>query len=278
MTEGPVTYTRRVCRRVGVVVILAVAATTLFAAPALAGSAGFANGTLTFTASTGESNQLEIIYNAPTIIVFDQSPIAHEPGCTTPDGSIQTFVHCTTDVPVPKLVAGFGDGDDTLAIRTGGGRTWGTSNVDLGPGNDQVPGFYTAAVVAGGTGNDRISGSREGDRLDGGPGNDFLMGEAGSDFLIGGAGADRMNMRSGSGGSFVGGPGPDFIVTGPGRALLVDAGSGDDRVWGGSRHLPGPRTVTLPARSVRPLLCGLGHDRVKVARGQAVRSCEGRLR
>ena len=68
-----------------------------------------------------------------------------------------------------------------------------------------------------------------------------------------------------------------FIVTGPGRALLVDAGSGDDRVWGGSRHLPGPRTVTLPARSVRPLLCGLGHDRVKVARGQAVRSCEGRL-
>jgi RTX calcium-binding nonapeptide repeat (4 copies) len=256
--------------------------------PAVASRAEISGGRVIFTGDPGERNETRIEYlNRPyssegVIIIFDSTTITPGPGCGLSDGIPRDFIHCSPDVPAPDVVINFGDGDDFLS-RAGAarGRGYGAFTVDLGPGNDRMIGLDYPERVTGGLGNDRINGSSVADTLDGGPGNDFLVGAQGADFLSGGPGADRLSAGSRfgdpGGATFLGGPGPDVIATGQARAALVDAGSGDDRVLG-MRFMRGPRWINVGARSTRPISCGPGRDRVMAARGQAVRSCEGRLR
>jgi Ca2+-binding RTX toxin-like protein len=252
-------------------------------APALAARAEVSAGNVVYNAGPGEVNNLRLINSSGfgedgVLIVFDDHPIAHGPGCTTPDGSVRDFVHCRTKVPAPGAVIDLGDGDDGFLAQGNSGRTYSSFSVQLGPGNDKVPEFLAPAQVDGGPGNDRVTGSRGADRLKGGDGNDYVLGRGNLDFLDGGPGADRVTAAFTGGASLFGGSGPDIITTGPGVAALVNAGSGNDRVLGESRWAGGSRYINLPARSTRPINCGSGTDRVRVTRRQAVRSCEGRLR
>jgi Ca2+-binding RTX toxin-like protein len=149
-----------------------------------------------------------------------------------------------------EIVFALGGGDDHVKLNFGGGRdvltftadgidvggegdedltTAGTEllDVDGGPGNDVVDaslyegtptsggGNGARLLLAGGSGNDRLTASLDADRMfgddgddilhggdqrdriDGGPGNDVLYGEAGDDFLWGGLGDDTLYAGDG---------------------------------------------------------------------------------
>jgi RTX calcium-binding nonapeptide repeat (4 copies) len=281
---------RTVTSRVGIRATLAVTVAAVVGligqATAVASRAEISGGRVIFTGDPGERNETRIEYlNRPyssegVIIIFDSTTITPGPGCGLSDGIPRDFIHCSPDVPAPDVVINFGDGDDFLShAGAAARRSYGAFTVDLGPGNDRMIGLDYPERVTGGLGNDRINGSSVADTLDGGLGNDVLVGGGGPDLLSGGPGADRLSETRGSqgGATFLGGPGPDIIATGMLTAALVDAGSGDDRVLG-MNVTSGGHPTSVGARSARPIKCGPGHDRVKAARGQAVRSCEGRLR
>jgi Ca2+-binding RTX toxin-like protein len=86
-----------------------------------------------------------------------------------------------------------------------------------------------ADIVAGGTGDDRLSGAEGNDKLSGGAGDDLLMGEAGNDKLSGGIGDDT--LRGGDGAdSLNGDAGDDHIFGGEGRDV-INAGDGHDVIF-----------------------------------------------
>jgi RTX calcium-binding nonapeptide repeat (4 copies) len=271
--------------RATLAVTVAAAVAGTLPAWAVASRAEISGGRVVITGDPGERNDTRIEYlnsyvPEGVIVISDINPVTAGPGCGTPDGSLRDFVQCQPPAPAPDVAVNFGDGDDQLS-RAGAAahRRYGAFTVDLGPGNDRMFGLDYPERVTGGLGNDRINGSSGADTLVGGPGNDVLIGAGGPDLLSGGAGADRLSETTArqGGATFLGGPGPDIIATGEVTAALVDAGSGDDRVLGANLTSGGNRT-NVGARSTRPIKCGPGHDRVKAARGQAVRSCEGRLR
>jgi VCBS repeat-containing protein len=151
------------------------------------------------------------------------------------DVTIHNFVHADAALG--------GDGDSTVtitnakrgSIATGGGNDTidvtaysdaaGSGNlfdIATGAGDDRITlrGYvtYTAAVIAGGDGNDTIAVIGSGaDLLYGGAGDDVLSGDAGNDVLDGGAGADRL----------IGGKGSDIYV-------VADAGDVVDESVSGS--------------------------------------------
>ena len=134
-------------------------------------------------------------------------------------------------------------------------------------------------VVQGDAGSDTIYGRGGGDLLYGGFGNDTIYGGADDDYLLGGSGADTLygedgndSLDSGGGGgtldggdgndtlnagylssdpaeTLIGGAGNDTInQVGNGRADVVDAGAGSDRVYVGNYN-GATATVTLGADS-----------------------------
>jgi RTX calcium-binding nonapeptide repeat (4 copies) len=271
--------------------VLAVAA--LVAGPARAATVSADGGTVTVAAAPGERNQIEVWYlnqraDDGVIQVLDGHTLATQRPITAGPGCLQrspTQVQCDTGVPAPGFRVSLGDGDDDLAYRKFGARSFSAWVVDGGTGNDVIPLFDAPSRVTGGAGNDRMGGASRGgssrnDVWDGGPGNDILRSDTGVDRLIGGAGADELAVRTDAttrGSTFLGGPGPDKIVTGSARAALIRAGSGDDRILGGGTIIPGGRFVQQPSRSSRPIDCGPGRDRVRTVRAQPRTGCEGTL-
>lgn len=103
-------------------------------------------------------------------------------------------------------------------------------------------------------GNDTISGSKGNDQLDGGEGDDYLDGGDGDDVLQGGLGRDTL----------YGGAGNDTIDSGEdGRYApsgLIDAGDGDDRIFGGGNVYAGAGNDIIEATSGISLYMGTGND------------------
>jgi Ca2+-binding RTX toxin-like protein len=124
-------------------------------------------------------------------------------------------------------------------------------------GNDFLFGGGGDDLLFGEQGNDSLSGGSGNDRLDGGDGNDFLVGGSGADALIGGDGFDTVSYASSNAGvsihllatvgSFGDAEGDTYssiekIVGSSFRdslraddsGIAIDAGSGNDELWGGA--------------------------------------------
>jgi Ca2+-binding RTX toxin-like protein len=120
------------------------------------------------------------------------------------------------------------------AVRSHGGPAT-VADVDLlrvlgGAGDDSISldetnGPLPRALLAGGTGNDRITGGAEDDHLSGGPGNDVLLGGPGNESFSGGSGDDFVDGNQGA----------DRVSLGGGNDTFQwDPGDGSDTVEGGS--------------------------------------------
>jgi len=100
-------------------------------------------------------------------------------------------------------------------------------------------GVASAALVAGGPGNDTLNGTAGDDSLYGRAGNDTLNGQAGNDDLDGGPGADTLNGGAGTDAATYGGRTAPVTVTLDGKANDGEAGEGDkvgtdvEAVYGG---------------------------------------------
>ncbi|KQN74682.1 calcium-binding protein [Sphingomonas sp. Leaf62] len=94
-------------------------------------------------------------------------------------------------------------------------------------GDDVINGYAGFDIINGRGGNDIINGGDDGDSLEGGAGDDIIDGgdgndfvndfTSGSDILRGGSGADTINVSH-------------FGATGLTETIVIDAGTGDDRV------------------------------------------------
>src|SRR5262245_56095611 len=151
---------------------LVVAAFAVLPAVANAGTAGYAGGEFTFTASAGEQNAVVIKTSttcdgleSPCFEFTDSPfyPIDPPAGCVT--ASFAPGIRC----PMPTSVTvDLGNMND-LAYDWGG-----PSSIEGGPGSD---------TIEGGSGDDHLNGGLGDDNLIGGPGDDLIGGADGNDWL-----------------------------------------------------------------------------------------------
>jgi Ca2+-binding RTX toxin-like protein len=233
----------------------AVAATTLFAMPAQAASAGAAkvvgSSAVQFNALLGKSNGLTITISGRTVTLDDKVAIKAGKGCKAVKGD-KTKVKCKTSKKTSRLSVALGDKNDWVVNKTsvymladGGSGTdklTGGSAADQlqgGTGNDKLYGKGGIDTLFGGSGNDHLVGSTGNDRIDAGPGADKAYGEAGNDLILGGSGNDTLSGAAGND-EIAGGSDNDTITGAAGHDVLVgDAGNdqiaastGDDVLYG----------------------------------------------
>lgn len=109
--------------------------------------------------------------------------------------------------------------------------TPGADNLQGTEGDDVINGFGGFDQITGKGGNDIIDGGADGDSIDGGAGNDVIDGGDGDDFITDfGGGSDTLRGGLGADSISVGHFGLSTTV----ETLVVEAGSGDDRVDLGS--------------------------------------------
>ena len=125
------------------------------------------------------------------------------------------------------------------------------SNLDGGSGDDRLYAYYGNDTLVGGPGNDRLYGNKGNDQLDGGAGNDRLYGSSGNDVLIGDDGDDKLYGSSGND-TLLGGSGQDYLSASSGNDLL-DGGSHADSLYGSSGN--------------DSMLGGSGNDRLSASSG-----------
>lgn len=230
----------------------AVASTALFAMPAQAAAAGFAQVVndptdhrkqwVQFNALKGKTNGLVITISGRTVTLNDKVAIRAGKGCKAVKGD-KTKVKCTTRKKTKDLNISLGDKNDWVINRTAVRMT-----ADAGAGNDTITGGSGVDDANGGAGNDKLYGKGGNDFLGGGAGDDRIFGDAGADFLAGDAGTD--NIFGGDGGDDIfagagndraygdagedtifGDAGNDVIFGGVWDDLLV-GNAGDDRIYG----------------------------------------------
>ncbi|HLL31772.1 MAG TPA: hypothetical protein VK403_12320, partial [Allosphingosinicella sp.] len=113
--------------------------------------------------------------------------------------------------------------------------TSGDDTIEGFGGNDWLYGLEGNDILIGGDGFDILSGGDGDDRLEGGAESDSLYGGYGNDIIDGGDGDDYISNSNGGGDDVVsGGAGDDYIGIDhyqSGDRIVVDAGSGNDRVW-----------------------------------------------
>jgi hypothetical protein len=257
-------------------------------------------GIVSFTAATGEANDLEITVDAGAVTFRDARAPVETTGCERVDPST---VRCQSG----DIVVALGDGDDIVRLADsrrpppdGPGLT--AIRVEAGTGADTVTGGPNSEVVVdggrgeadrftGGGGSDTVSyagrrspvritlgGSGEDvltefARMEGGNAADVLRGTAGADSLSGGPGDDRIEGRGGDD-TLDGGAGADRIVGGAGDdeldlGILIDQ---EVISIGGPVYEPG---ADGERDSVR---CGAGLDTVDwLEHRDAARGCEAGL-
>ena len=196
--------------------IAAVAAFAVLAVPgtALASTASVSGGVLTYTAVTGEQNNVSVFRDSgdamSTVRVRDTgsntaanpaqaiviSPTA--PGC---EAITPNEVRCAGGGSVTAFL---GDQDDALnATAAPAAGVMGNSanpvaltgianTVNAGVGGDTITGSDAADALNGEDGNDPISGGPGVDTITGGAGTDTLNGDAGADTITDGTGADTV--------------------------------------------------------------------------------------
>lgn len=223
------------------------AATTLSSTPT----------TITYTASSGDSDRVKVVPNGTALVFVPAGDAAKfwtlPPECSQ-DGS---FVATCTNSSAKTLTINAGDLDDNFDVTTllaavtfngGDGNDvyagWngvdsasGGAGADALSGNggsDSLAGDDGADLLAGGAAADTLTGGNGGDTLDGGDGNDTVGGGAGADTLNGGAGADALD----------GGADQDFL-TGGTEADDLSGGADYDEARYTERTSSQPVTVTL---------------------------------
>ncbi len=192
---------------------LIILAATLGALPAPSGAhaatLSFSGDVLTYTAASGEENNLTTSIPAtgfctvrtdPCLSVSESSGVVitsfPSGDCSATDSA--SVVECR--VPAAMVVV-LDDRDDTLFDWSG------PSTVDGGTGNDGLDGNAGSDQVSGGAGNDALRGESGDDTLDGGDGDDSLEGfglnsgdtendTTGRDVYVGGAGADLVDYTA----------------------------------------------------------------------------------
>ena len=212
-------------RRPFLLAVCAIGALCLAApAAALAGTATSDGTTITYTAASGEQNNVTV---SPSEIGF---------GCDAPAGQV-----CVEDSGAPVAAAG------SCVLSADEAHCPGSRFVtDLGDMDDGAfVGGSMASEMSGGPGDDTLDGGGGADVLRGGGGEDDAQGGAGDDEIFGDAGDDirSLGLNGGAGQDIVhGGDGADSVGGGIGNdQLFGDAGddvffgdSGDDQVDGGA--------------------------------------------
>jgi Ca2+-binding RTX toxin-like protein len=127
-----------------------------------------------------------------------------------------------------------GSGNDTVGLGDGDDRVFlgdGADIIDSRGGNDSISGGVGDDSISLGAGNDSGYGAVGADRIDGGEGNNLLNGGDGDDVLWAGSGADK--LIGGNGDDFLNGyAGNDFLMGGTGSDTLI-GGEGSDMLMGG---------------------------------------------
>lgn len=185
---------------------------------AAAGTATVTGGILSYTANTGEVNNIVVSGDGVTVTVSDTAGVTAAPGCT---GAGAFAATCTA---VTSMALTTADGNDTVANSTSL-----PSTLDGGPGADQLTGGTGADTLVGGGGDDTLSG---------GGGTDTASYE---DHDGGVTVALQTASGNGSGGesdgiteieNLIGSPGAD-VLTGSTVANSIEGGDGDDAIGGG---------------------------------------------
>lgn len=156
----------------------------LTTASVMASTVSVSGGQLTYTAASGEFNDVTITLSGSTYTVADPGGSIANPagaGCTWVNA------HTATCTGVTNLAVTLGDQPDKLHNNTST-----PMNATGGTHNDQIWGGGGVDIINGDDDNDIIHGNGSGDLLVGGSGNDSLFGEAGVDYLNGGTGADTL--------------------------------------------------------------------------------------
>ena len=262
--------------------IAAAAAALALPAGASAATVSAADGTLSFTAASGEANNLTVSL-ANGSVRFDDTGVAAMtggPGCS-PKGAQR--VECAA-AGATSVTVDLGDGPDRLTGQLGlpfrvyGGlgndtiaTPVGDDAVDGGSGADTIDTGWGDDVVDGGEGPDSIGGGYGHDRvvyaartaavavsLDG-VANDGAAGEGDNvrpsvDDIIGGSGADTLIGDDGANG-LVGGAGDDVLSAAGGDDVL-DGGAGTDTFSAGA----GIDTLGARDGAAEVLACGSEAD------------------
>jgi hypothetical protein len=175
--------------------LVAVIAAALFIVPASASAsvvsldpgAPDAPPRITYTASSGEANKLNVTVAGATAQVDDPGAGTVTPGtncaavtpkkvtCTNPNGNT-----------IQILLATLGDGADTATVAGAG------SSLDGGPGNDTLTGGASQDFLKGGGGTDTLKGNAGNDTLSDGD----TSGSANKDTLDGGADSDTVDYAA----------------------------------------------------------------------------------
>ncbi|HYG48318.1 MAG TPA: calcium-binding protein, partial [Allosphingosinicella sp.] len=186
---------------------------------------------------------------------------AHNFDGFSPDGS-PAVGKVLTGTPGPDQLVG-ASGADTITGLGDDDRLFGRSgadSIDAGAGNDLVEGGPGADRIQGGAGDDFLFGGHGDDIVRGGAGNDWLEDSTftfvggGSDALHGDGGDDTLILFRYQPGPvqahyLSGGEGNDWISAGlaHGGSLVVDGGTGDDRVTLAEQRAGASAVVTLGA-------------------------------
>jgi Ca2+-binding RTX toxin-like protein len=236
---------RKALATIGATAVAVAAATTLFAAPAQAATAGLARvsgTTVKFNALMTKSNSLTISVSGRTVTFNDKVAIKAGKGCKAVRGD-RTKVKCKTSKAPKKLLIALGDKNDKVVNNTSIYMVadGGTGNDTLigGSGKDQLQGYTGNDKLYGRGGNDDligqngadyISGAAGNDRIWGGTGNDKIYGYTGNDSISGDDGNDEVygdNYKSSAAGN-------DTLIGGNGEDVLT-GGNGNDKLYG-SNH------------------------------------------
>jgi Ca2+-binding RTX toxin-like protein len=168
-------------------------------------------------------NTVEAFYTLETPDTFfdlSDRTAASEVDATGIQGSTQIDLGAGNDT------VGLGDGDDRVFLGDG------ADMIDSRGGNDSISGGVGDDSIALGAGNDSGYGGVGTDRIDGGEGNNLLNGGEGNDVLWAGSGADT--LIGGDGADFLNGyAGNDFLMGGSGTDTLI-GGDGADTLMGGT--------------------------------------------
>jgi hypothetical protein len=223
----------------------ALAALLLGAAPARAATLTITGGTLEYSAADGRRNVVAFDETgAGTVRVTrqinaggDEDPITSVAGCTALTANVS--YSCTG---VARVVANAGDGDDRLdagSLLPGGRLTAIPATLRGGPGADTLAAGDNTDVLEGGDGDDSLTG---------GDGDSALLGDAGNDLIYGGAGNEIIE----------GGDGNDTLQ-GNGGADALRGGAGSDGVFYSD---PNGSVVTVTLDGVADDGIGAEHDDV----------------
>jgi RTX calcium-binding nonapeptide repeat (4 copies) len=249
----------RAPRRRRLVAVLAIVLGSLALPAAGAGAATVASsdGTVSFTAVSGEHNQVVVTAQGGAVRVVDPgaSQLRAGPGCSLVDP--ERVVSCPA-AGLREVVVDTKDEHDVVRLQVDL-----PFRVDAGPGNDRVLAGREGGSVDGGPGDDQLLGDAGNDTLVGGAGDDTMQGSGGDDRLVGRAGADELDGEDGndavSGGDgddlLTGGAGVDDLRGGTGNDF-VDGGTGADRLAGD----PGDDAVIAADATADEVLCGSGRD------------------